>query len=263
VSFGRLRSENYRGELVPRVLGLWLIGAVVATTIVLELAALALGRSGVTGAGWASVAASALVFGAGLIDDLGPPGPRGLRNHLRALASGQVTTGILKLVVAAGAAVVVVALEPERRGAVELLGAVLIAACANVWNALDVAPGRALKAFVVVDAAVVGFVAPFAAPGVAGLLVAAPVALAWDLRERAMLGDAGANLLGFTAGLGIYLSIPDVAVPLAAGVAVSLNVLADVVSLSRLIDACAPLRWVDRLGRRHPPEASRGGGARA
>jgi hypothetical protein len=35
----------------------------------------------------------------------------------------------------------------------------------------------------------------------------------------------------------------------AAGVAVTLNVLADTVTLSRLIDTVAPLRWFDRLGR--------------
>ena len=250
MSLDRLRSRNYRGELVPRVLGFWLLGSVALAALVIELTARAAGRSGVDAAGWASTAASALVLGAGLIDDLGPAGPRGLRNHLRALASGHVTTGILKLIVAAGAAAVVVALEPERGGAVELLGVVLIAACTNLWNALDVAPGRALKAFLVVDALVVVAAAPSEAPGVAGLLAAAPVALVWDLRERAMLGDAGSNLLGFTAGLGLYLSLPDVAVAIAAAVAAALNVLGDVVSLSRLIESCPPLRWFDRLGRR-------------
>jgi hypothetical protein len=32
-------------------------------------------------------------------------------------------------------------------------------------------------------------------------------------------------------------------------VAVALNVLAETVTLSRLIDAVAPLRWFDRVGR--------------
>jgi hypothetical protein len=34
-----------------------------------------------------------------------------------------------------------------------------------------------------------------------------------------------------------------------AAVAVALNVLAEILTLSRLIDAVAPLRWFDRLGR--------------
>jgi hypothetical protein len=36
----------------------------------------------------------------------------------------------------------------------------------------------------------------------------------------------------------------------AAGVAVVLNVVAETVSFSRLIDRTPPLRWVDALGRR-------------
>ena len=64
-----------------------------------------------------------------------------------------------------------------------------------------------------------------------------------------MLGDGGSNLLGFTAGLGLYLVLPGPWVWVAASVAVALNVLADTVTLSRLIDAVGPLRWFDRLGR--------------
>jgi hypothetical protein len=64
-----------------------------------------------------------------------------------------------------------------------------------------------------------------------------------------MLGDGGSNLLGFTAGLGLYLVLPPPGVWVAAGVAVALNVLAETVTLSRLIDAVAPLRWFDRVGR--------------
>ena len=64
-----------------------------------------------------------------------------------------------------------------------------------------------------------------------------------------MLGDAGANLLGFTAGIGLYLSLPAWGIAVAALVVVGLNVLAETVSLTRLIEAAPPLRWFDRLGR--------------
>ena len=49
-----------------------------------------------------------VVRGRGLIDDLAPDGPRGLRNHLRSLAEGHMTTGLLKVLVTIGAAAVVV-----------------------------------------------------------------------------------------------------------------------------------------------------------
>ena len=74
--------------------------------------------------------------------------------------------------------------------------------------------------------------------------------LPFDLRETAMLGDSGSNLLGFAAGIGLYVVLPDPWVAVAAGVAVVLNVVAETVSFSRVIERTPPLRWVDALGRR-------------
>jgi hypothetical protein len=249
MTFERLWTQNYRGQRVPRILGFWLLGCLGLVTLALALAP---GDLRLRDGGWASLAGSLLVFGAGLVDDLVPGGPRGLRGHLVALASGRLTTGILKLFVILAVSVVVVAAEPQRPGWVRLVGLVLIAGSTNLWNGLDVAPARALKAFLVVDAFLVLTVPWSLAPGVAGLLVASPPALVWDLQERAMLGDAGANLLGFTVGLGLYLAAPGWGVALAAVLVLTLNVLADSVSLSRLISAMRPLRWFDDLGRRRP-----------
>jgi hypothetical protein len=242
--WGRLAVENHRGVEVPRVLGLALAVAAGAWTLGHEL------LRGLGAAGWGALGGCALVFAAGLVDDLAPVGPKGLRNHLRALAAGRMTTGILKLLVVLGAAVVVVALQPPRPGAIRLAAVVLLAASANVWNGLDVRPGRALKAFLV---PAVGFLVwgdLEHAPAILGLSVGALVALPLDLSERAMLGDGGSNLLGFAAGLGLADVLPDPWVVLAAAVAVGLNVLADTVSFSRVIDGVPPLRFLDRLGRR-------------
>lgn len=246
---GLLAVENYRGVRVTRALGLLLLGAACVATI---------GYASVreaTAPAWGALAGLALVFAAGLVDDLAPPGPRGVRNHLRALTAGHVTTGIVKLVVAVGAAVLVVALEPSRPAAVELSGVVLLAACANVWNELDVRPGRALKAFLPAALAFLLAGDPSLAPAMLGLLVGGLLALPLDLRERAMLGDGGANLLGVAAGLALYLVLPGWAVVVGAVAAVALNLLAETVSLSRAIEVIPPLRWLDRLGRRAHPAA--------
>jgi hypothetical protein len=242
--WGRLLARNHRGNLVPRALGIALaLGAAAGT-----LAYAALGRAERAGVG--ALAGSLLVFAAGLVDDLNPVGPRGLRNHLRWIASGRMTTGLLKLLVAVGSAAVVVALQPPRPGAVRLFGLVLIAASANLWNGLDAAPGRALKAFLVPAAAFLVWGEVANAPAIAGLFAVALLALPLDLRELAMLGDAGSNLLGFGAGLALYDVLPDPWVAVAAVAAVVLNVLADTVSFSRLIERAPPLRWLDALGRR-------------
>lgn len=247
MTWRRLVVENYRGEPVARSLGLLLAAVGTAGTVGSAIVRY------VGAPGWGALAGCLLVFAAGFVDDLFGTGPRGLRKHLGALADGRVTTGIVKAVVTAGAAAIVVALQPGRPAWVRLAGVVLIAASANVWNGLDVRPGRALKAFAPAVLAFVLFGRPWLAPVLLGLFVGALVALPLDLAERAMLGDGGANLLGFAAGLGLYLILPDWAVVLAAVVAVTLNVLAETVTFTRAIDAVAPLRWVDGLGRRSDP----------
>ena len=188
--WGRLLVENHRGVLVPRVLGVAL--AIDAAVWTLVLATI----EDVGAAGWGALGGLLLVFGAGLVDDLAPAGPRGLREHLRSVASGHMTTGLLKVAVIAGSAVLVIALQPERPTSVAVLGVVLLAACSNVWNGLDVVPGRSLKAFLLPALAFAIWGTPSDAPAVVGLLVGAIVVLPFDLRETAMLGDAGANLLG-------------------------------------------------------------------
>jgi hypothetical protein len=242
--WGRLLVENHRGVPVPRVLGIALaIDAVVWTLVVATI-------QEVGAAGWGALAGLLLVFGAGLMDDLAPPGPRGLRGHLRAVASGRATTGLIKVVVIVGSAVVVVALQPDRHASVAVLGIVLLSASANVWNGLDVVPGRSLKAFVLLALAFAIWGESSDAPAVVGLLVGAVVVLPFDLRESAMLGDGGANLLGFAAGIALYDALPDPWVAVAASVAVVLNVVAETVSFSRVIEGTPPLRWLDGLGRR-------------
>jgi UDP-N-acetylmuramyl pentapeptide phosphotransferase/UDP-N-acetylglucosamine-1-phosphate transferase len=241
--WARLVVENHRGVAVPRTLGFAiLIGAGAATVI--AAATLPVGRFAV-----GSLLALSLVFAAGLVDDLAPPGPRGIRAHLRSIASGRMTTGALKLVVIVGSSIVVVVLD-GRAGALERAAAVVVlAGSANVWNGLDVRPGRALKAFLPVGLAG-WFYAPFATvPAVAGAVIAAVLVLPLDLRERAMLGDAGSNLLGFVAGLGLIETLDGPWLVLAAVVAVALNVVAETVSFSRVVAAVPPLRWIDDLGR--------------
>jgi len=240
---GRLLVVNHRGVAVPATLGFALLagGAV---------SAVAVGLVDLLGApGWIATAGAALVFAAGLVDDLLPGGPRGLRGHLRAIAEGHVSSGIVKLVVVTAVAVVTVASSAGRPGWVRIAGVLLLAACANLWNGLDVRPGRALL-FAYLAAPAFGACPWAAAPFVPGVGLAAVLVLPWDAGERAMLGDAGANLLGFTVGVALYGALTDPQVVVAALAAVAMNVVADTVTLSRVIDAVPPLRWFDRIGRR-------------
>jgi UDP-GlcNAc:undecaprenyl-phosphate/decaprenyl-phosphate GlcNAc-1-phosphate transferase len=239
----RLRVTNHRGVEVPAVLGLAIAVAGAISTVTIAL----LSDDPVPAEGWIASGAALLVVAAGLVDDLAPPGPRGLRGHARALLHMHVSSGIVKVVVIVGSSAIAVGVIPSRTALARWAGIVLVAACANLWNGLDVRPARAVKFFYPAALAVLAtpaIVVPFS-PGV---VLGAVIVLPWDAGERAMLGDAGANLLGFTAGLCLFHQLHGPAIVLAAVVAVTLNVLAETVTVSRVIDAIPPLRWYDRLG---------------
>lgn len=242
---GRLVRENHRGDRVPAVLGLALLGAAVVGTL---LALLPGPRPGPVMT--ALLAGMVALGAAGLLDDLAAGGPRGFRGHLGDLARGRLSTGILKLVVgvAAGAAVALLIGGGILRIAA---AAVLVAVSVNLWNALDVAPGRSLKWGIVALVPVLAATRETAlGAAVAAALGASVGVLPFDLTERGMLGDAGSNPLGLVVGTGLAVALPTAGVVAAAATAVLLQAAAETVTISRLIEAAPPLRWFDRLGRR-------------
>ena len=99
---------------------------------------------------------------AGYIDDVdqgahdGGKVAKGLKGHLGALAHGQVTTGVIKIAGIGASALAASALVGSKATSVSgkaadlALNTVLIAGTANLANLLDLRPGRALKATVLV-----------------------------------------------------------------------------------------------------------------
>jgi UDP-N-acetylmuramyl pentapeptide phosphotransferase/UDP-N-acetylglucosamine-1-phosphate transferase len=218
-------------------------------------------RTGITGAlaggvltGAAALAAGLGAGAVGLYDDLvgGRPGQRakGFRGHLAALARGRVTSGLVKVagvgLVGLGAAALLPA-HPRRRAADVLLGAGVIAGTANLVNLLDLRPGRALKAGLLIAGPVL--------PGPGGSLVAGPAGAAAallpdDLGERIMLGDTGANALGALLGVALAARTGTAGrAALLAGVA-GLTAASERVSFTEVIARTPGLRELDALGRR-------------
>ncbi|MEP7059539.1 MAG: hypothetical protein ABI828_02300 [Actinomycetota bacterium] len=226
---------------MPAVLGFGLVGGGLLGVV------LSISAGWINSAGAIASGAGLLVAIAGTVDDLVSGGPRGLREHLRALAHGEVSTGLVKLIVITAAASITVAASMRTDALLRISGVVLIAGATNLWNGLDVRPGRALKAFLVLAATGIVWL-PHAAPFAVGVALAALIVLVPDLREIAMLGDAGANLLGFTAGVTLFVRSNASWVPFEAALMIVLNIVADTVTLSRVIEAVPPLRWIDGLG---------------
>lgn len=239
----RWRKENRRGRPLPATLGWALAAGLLALLVVVWDQ---VDEIGLRGSQTGELIGAAIVFAAGVVDDGYGGSVRGLRGHLRALLSGHLTTGGVKLAAAVLAATITVAWTPRDHLWANLLALIAVGGCTNIWNGLDVAPGRALKGFLAVALVLL------AVDLKAFLLMctgAATATLIPDLRERGMLGDSGANLLGFFAGAEIVRRLPEVWLIPAVLIVVGLNVLAETVTFSRTIVAIPPLRWLDRLGR--------------
>ena len=256
--FGRpvFSRQNYRGVTLPTAVGLVIPLAVVATSAALTLLT-TLGwrpdRPGLAALGLTVTAT--LGFGLlGVLDDVAvDQGASGYRGHVAALARGRLTAGSLKMV--AGPAVAILVVAPvSNDSAVRLLAdGALVALSANLANLFDRAPGRVAKVSLLMAAVLVGVTA--AAPTLLGLAVVSGAALALlvpDLRERMMLGDAGANPLGATLGLATVLTVSPVARTWVLVGVLALNLVSERVSFSRVIDRVAPLRALDRMGRDRP-----------
>lgn len=168
--------------------------------------------------------AVAAVAAIGLADDLWSGPERGFRRHVR---TGR-TTGILKLL-----GIPLVGLVATRR----LSGGLLVGLAANALNQLDTAPGRALKAYLAAGVAL-------GAPGKLAVLL-----LPYDLREMAMLGDAGSNALGAMLGLKSVGKLTERGRFAACAALGGLTLLGETRSLGELIERTPVLRELDRLGR--------------
>jgi UDP-N-acetylmuramyl pentapeptide phosphotransferase/UDP-N-acetylglucosamine-1-phosphate transferase len=249
-----LQRTNYRGHPLPTAGGILIVLAV----LVIEAGRAVLGAAGVGEDPGLTLARSLVLFAAfgfgflGFVDDLlGAGEDRGFRGHVRALTEGRLTTGFLKLFGGAGVAVVLVATPGFASGRRLITDAVLIALAANFANLLDLAPGRLIKASWVayVPLAVVLGTDDIGI-AIAPVMGAALGLLPHDLRERLMLGDTGANVIGATLGLGVVLGLGSAARTSVLIALIVLNVLAEVVSFSRVIDRVGFLRAFDRLGQR-------------
>jgi UDP-N-acetylmuramyl pentapeptide phosphotransferase/UDP-N-acetylglucosamine-1-phosphate transferase len=251
LSLPMLERENFRGRRLPTAAGIVIVVAV----LLLEGARVFAGSIGigdlVSTPERRLVVLAVLGFGLlGFVDDvLGFGDDRGFGGHLRALREGRLTTGLLKLLAGAALALVLASAAGTRHGQI-IIDAALIALAANLANLLDRRPGRTLKYALVCYVAV----AILCGTGAVGIAIApvagAALALAPDdLRERVMLGDTGANVLGGVLGLAVVLHAGTVTRDVVMVVLLLLNLMSERVSFSSIIDRVPPLAAFDRLGR--------------
>jgi UDP-N-acetylmuramyl pentapeptide phosphotransferase/UDP-N-acetylglucosamine-1-phosphate transferase len=191
----------------------------------------------------------------GLIDDTlgdpsgGAPGPRGWRGHSGAALRGELSTGTVKAAGSLGLALLVSDYANPSVGRWLLAAAVLVLAT-NALNLLDLRPGRAIKVFVLIGAGLTIGVRELRPLWTLGLFVGpALVAGAYDLREEAMLGDTGANLLGALAGLWLVIALGQTGQLVALALLLAATVYGELRSISELVSRVPLLRGLDSWGR--------------
>jgi len=249
-----LVRTNVNGRQVPVVLGFGVAVGAVAGIFALVAAgsftesqasdgSIDFSRAGIV------IGIVGVMFAAGLYDDRrGDEAARGFRGHLGAARGGALTGGLVKI--AAGALAGLIATLPFAGPLHKLEAFLLVPLAANLFNLLDRAPGRAVKVGWLFLVPLLAFGSEqwgLAAAGATGALLAVTP---FDVRERGMLGDAGANPLGAIVGLGLALSLPEPWLALSVVVMLALNALSERVSFSTVIDSSAWLRALDRIGRR-------------
>ncbi len=207
----------------------------------------------------------------GFLDDMaGDRSARGFKGHFAEAIHGRFTTGFFKalfgliVALAVTAQFYLVAIPPLGAYGKWVLDAALVALAANLFNLLDLKPGRGLKVFIPLfllavaltarlDSVAAGSVPwkPLYAYIVPALSVAAVALVLFpgDLREKFMMGDAGSNVIGAVVGLGLVLGLN---FWWRLGVLVFLvlvTLLSEKFSFSRAIEGNRVLNWLDELGR--------------
>jgi hypothetical protein len=175
--------------------------------------------------------------------------PRGWRGHARALREGSLSTGAVKALGALALAAYVVSgrgLESWRYVA----DVALLILATNLFNLLDLRPGRAEKGLALLGAGLCLGAWTIAPLELLGIFAGPALVGAWfTLRERAMLGDTGSNLLGAVAGVWLLTTLGAEARLIALVVVAGLTIYGELRSISAMIESVPPLRWLDSLGR--------------
>ncbi len=185
----------------------------------------------------------------GLVDDTLGGEPRGWRGHGRAVLHRQLSSGALKAFGSLGLALYTMAHVGLSTGRWLLASAVLVLAT-NAFNLLDLRPGRSTKVFVALGAGLTIGAASVRPLWALGLFVGpALIAGVYDLRERAMLGDTGANLLGALAGLWLIMTLSGLGQAIALAVLVVITVYGELRSITELVERLPLLRQLDCWGR--------------
>ncbi len=185
----------------------------------------------------------------GLLDDIaGSKNSKGLRGHFGSLMEGKLTTGIIKVIAISFTTLLIVFSEEALSLQEKIINSGIIILMSNFLNLLDLRPGRSIKFFLIISFSILKradnwlYFLPYYLP----MLPYLP----FELRGLVMLGDAGANLLGFVLGYNLVNSIISLEAKYLVLLALLfLTLLSERHSYTSIIEKNRVLKWLDNLGR--------------
>ncbi|MDR0879873.1 MAG: glycosyl transferase [Clostridioides sp.] len=237
---------NYKGEMIPVSMGIVFLPMLIIGSIILVFTTA--DASKLTYYFMFDFALISMFF-AGIIDDIiGNRGVSGLSGHFKSLFKGKLTTGGFKALFG-GFVGILISVSISRNIGDIVVNTLIIALSTNLMNLLDLRPGRAIKAYLVIMIPIAFTVASFLVP--LPLLIL-PNVIAYfytDLKARAMMGDTGSNVLGisigfmFVAGYSFNVRISWLVF------LILIHALTEKYSLTKIIEKVGVLNFIDRLGR--------------
>ncbi len=194
----------------------------------------------------------------GLLDDALGRGaaagtPRGWRGHARTVVGGGFSTGAIK---AAGALALAAYATSGlgQQGLRYVADLALLLLATNLFNLLDLRPGRVEKALVLLLAGLCLGAWTAAPLDLLGLFIGPVLVVAvFTLHEQAMLGDTGSNLVGALAGVALLTTLGDTGRLIALAVVAALTIFGEFRSISAVIERVPLLRALDSFGRLKEP----------
>lgn len=228
-------KQNYLGEMLPTGLG---TAFIIPAVLVLITSS--------RGQGWNLWFSLLLLLFSlfGILDDALGGEQKGFRGHF---SQRTLSTGALKALGGGLSSLAIASLFGASWLDV-MLNAAIIALSANLLNLLDLRPGRAGKVFLLLGLPFF-FISGEARSSLGSLLFAVAGYLPWDLKRKVMMGDTGSNPLGAILGFVAALHLPLVARAILLALLISLHILAERVSFSKIIASNRFLHFLDQLGR--------------
>ncbi|MBM7614022.1 MraY family glycosyltransferase [Alkaliphilus hydrothermalis] len=242
---GKIKKENFKGDLIPVGMGMTLIPVLIIHFVVLTY--FYPHQMGVLLIYFGGIMTMAFV---GMVDDLmGNRDTLGFKGHIGSLLKGKLTTGGFKAVMGGMIALLISFLISSN--VLQLIANFLvIGLMTNLLNLMDLRPGRAIKSFGVI--ALVFLFVGLTRESIEILAIVAGYSIAYfpqDLKSRAMMGDVGSNTLGITLGIAVALSFTTTYKVIILIGLIAVHIVAEKYSITKIIGGNRVLSYLDELGR--------------